>query len=292
MKPAPFAYVQAESIEHAVQALSKAGGDGKIIAGGQSLMPMMNFRLVKPAVLVDINRIPGLDSLTCEADRIRIGALVRHRMTATDPLIAEHLPVVHHAMKHVAHLTVRNRGTFCGSVCHADPAAEMPMLALLLNGTAEAVSVRGSRSLSMQDFFVGALATSLAADELVTAIEIDRLRPGTGWGFEEFARRHGDYALVAVAVTVERRQDRAAAVRIGAIGVGELPARVGNVETLLEDSDMGAAALTEAVDLLQASISPGSDLNASADYRRHLAGVLLRRAMTDAWARARELGPI
>ncbi len=130
MKPAAFDYVRAESTGHAVQALAAAGGDGKVIAGGQSLMPMMNFRLVKPSVLVDINRIPGLDAVQIRGNKIVLGALVRHRMTATDALIAQHVPVLHHAMKHVAHLTVRNRGTFCGSVCHADPAAEMPMMSL------------------------------------------------------------------------------------------------------------------------------------------------------------------
>jgi carbon-monoxide dehydrogenase medium subunit len=144
MKPASFDYVRAESVRHAVEVLGAADGDGKIIAGGQSLMPMMNFRLVKPSVLVDINHIPDVGKIQFRENRIAIGALVRHRMTATDVLIQQHIPVLHHAMKHVAHLTVRNRGTFCGSVCHADPAAEMPMMSLLLNGSIRIASPRGS----------------------------------------------------------------------------------------------------------------------------------------------------
>lgn len=288
MKPASFDYVRAESIEHAVQALAAAGGDGKVIAGGQSLMPMMNFRLVKPSVLVDINHISGLDAVQIRGDQLVLGALVRHRMTATDALIAKHIPVLHYAMRHVAHLTVRNRGTFCGSVCHADPAAEMPMMSLLLNGIVHTVSPRGERMFTAEDFFVGSLMTALESDELVTEIEIDMLPAGTGWAFEEFARRHGDYALAAVAVTMQRRDGVASDVRIGLMGVGEMPMRVKHVEAMLEGCEINARLIDEAVDALRAGLEPNSDLNASADYRRHLAGVLARRAMTDASARAKK----
>lgn len=286
MKPASFEYVRAESAEHAVQTLASAGGDGKVIAGGQSLMPMMNFRLVKPSVLVDINHIPGLDAVQIRGDKLVLGALVRHRMTATDALIAEHIPVLHHAMKHVAHLTVRNRGTFCGSVCHADPAAEMPMMSLLLNGIVRIASPRGERALAAQEFFVGSLVTALEPDELVTEIEIDKLSPDTGWGFEEFARRHGDYALAAVAATMRWRDGLASNVRIGMMGVGEMPMRAPQIEAMLEGREINSTTIREAIDALRAELEPNSDLNASADYRRHLAGVLARRAITDAWARA------
>jgi len=286
MKPASFDYVRAESVAQVVQVLAAAGGDGKVIAGGQSLMPMMNFRLVKPSVLVDINRISGLDTVQVRGDKIAIGALVRHRMTATDALIARHVPVLRHAMKHVAHLTVRNRGTFCGSVCHADPAAEMPMMSLLLNGIVHIASPRGVRLLAAQDFFVGSLVTALEPDELVTEIEIDMLSADTGWGFEEFARRHGDYALAAVAVTMQRRDGVASNVRIALMGVGEMPMRMAKIEAMLEGREVNAKLIEEAIDGLRALLDPNSDLNASADYRRHLAGALARRAVTDAWARA------
>lgn len=286
MKPASFDYVRAESAEHAVQALAAAGGDGKVIAGGQSLMPMMNFRLVKPSVLVDINRISGFDLVHLREDKLVLGALVRHRTTATDGLITKHVPVLHHAMKHVAHLTVRNRGTFCGSVCHADPAAEMPMISLLLNAKMHILSPRGERVLAAEKFFVGSLVTALEPDELVTEIEIDILPAYTGWGFEEFARRHGDYALAAAAVTMQRQDGVASNVRIGMMGVGEMPMRASRVEAMLEGREIDPGLIGEAVEALRADLEPNSDLNASADYRRHLAGVLARRAISDAWTRA------
>lgn len=286
MKPASFDYVRAESIEHAVQMLAQAGGDGKIIAGGQSLMPMMNFRLVKPSVLVDINLIPGLDRIEQRGDRLALGALVRHRITAADALIASRIPVLHHAMKHVAHLTVRNRGTFCGSVCHADPAAEMPMMTLLLNGLIHVSSERGPRAVAAQDFFVSSLVTSLAPDEMVTEIEVDTLPPRTGWAFEEFARRHGDYALAAVAVTMARRDDVASETRIALMGVGEMPMRMPELEAMIDGRNLSDTLIDEVVEALRSQIAPNSDLNGSSDYRRHLAGALARRALSDAWSRA------
>lgn len=288
MKPARFDYVRAENIAHAVEALASAGGDGKVLAGGQSLMPMMNFRLVKPSVLVDINRIPGLDEIALADGTLRLGALVRHRMTAEDALVTRHIPVLHAAMKHVAHLTVRNRGTFCGSVCHADPAAEMPMMTLLLDGTIHIASPRGARAMPARDFLVGSLATALEPDEMVTAVDLAIPADGTGWAFEEFSRRHGDYALAAVAVLMQRRDGRMHNVRIAMMGIADTALRLSDVEAVLEGREGTRAFFDEAATLLQASIEPNSDLSASADYRRHLAGALARRALADAWNRARE----
>lgn len=287
MKPAPFHYVAATSIDHAVAALVAAGGEGKVIAGGQSLMPMVNFRLVRPSVLVDINRIDGLDRIEDMGSRLRIGALVRHRVTASDPRVAQHVPVLHEAMKHVAHLTVRNRGTFCGSICHADPAAEMPMMALLLNGEVEIAGPGGStRRLPARDFLLSSLTTALASDEIVVAVEIDKLAPGTGWGFAEFARRHGDYALACVAATVARGDGGARDVRIAAMGVGDTPLRLEGAEAILEGSDFSDAAIAAAVARLRADVEPMSDLSGSADYRRHLVGELAGRVLRHAWGRA------
>ena len=288
MKPARFDYVRAESIAHAVEALAGAGGDGKVLAGGQSLMPMMNFRLVKPSVLVDVNRIPDLDRITLEAGALRLGALVRHRMTAEDALVARHIPVLHAAMKHVAHLTVRNRGTFCGSVCHADPAAEMPMMTLLLDGTIQIASPHGARAMPARDFLTGSLATALEPDEMVTGVDLAIPEDGTGWAFEEFSRRHGDYALAAVAVLMARVDGRMRNVRIAMMGIADTAIRFNEVEVALEGREGTTAAFAEAATRLQASIEPNSDLSASADYRRHLAGALARRALADAWSRARE----
>lgn len=285
MKPAPFGYVRARSVEEAADAL--ANGDARILAGGQSLMPMLNFRLVKPAVLVDINRIPGLDRIELREGRVRLGATVRHRVTATDPVIRAQTPIVHAAMQHVAHLTVRNRGTFCGSVCHADPAAEMPLMTLLLDGRIEAFSVRGRRTIAARDFFAGALLTTLEPDEMVTSITIEALPPQTGWSFQEFAKRHGDFALASVAVTLEARDGAAANVRFGAMGVGETPLRLAELETLVAGKQVSQEVLEAVESRMHDLLQPNSDIHASADYRRFLAGRLARRALAEAWDRAR-----
>lgn len=286
MKPAPFEYIAATSTAEAAQALAAANGDGKIIAGGQSLMPMINFRLVKPAVLIDINRIAGLDRIEKLGDRLRFGATVRHRMTATDALVSRHLPILHDAMHHVAHLTVRNRGTFCGSVCHADPAAEMPMMTLLLDGSITALSIRGERQIAASDFFIGSLTTALEPDEFVTSIDIDTLPPETGWGFEEFSRRHGDFALACVATTLRVVDGVARGVRFGMMGVGETPLRLPEIETRIEGEALSEALLQDVSEALKGLLHPNTDIHASADYRRHLAGALARRALRDAWRRA------
>lgn len=286
MKPAPFEYLAARSAVEAAEALAAANGDGKIIAGGQSLMPMINFRLVKPAILIDINRITGLDRIEQQGERLRIGATVRHRMTATDALVRRHVPILHDAMHHVAHLTVRNRGTFCGSVCHADPAAEMPLMTLLLDGTITALSIRGERQIAASEFFIGSLMTSLEQDEFVTSIEVDTLPPETGWGFEEFSRRHGDFALACVATTLRIIEGVARDVRFGMMGVGETPLRLPDIEALLEGQVMSETLLHEVSETLNGLLHPNTDIHASADYRRHLAGVLARRALRDAWKRA------
>ena len=289
MKPAPFDFVRPTTASEVAEALSEAGGDGMIIAGGQSLMPMINFRLVKPSVLVDINGIPSLSQIRSEGTRLRLGATVRHYMTATDPLIKERVPILHEAMHHVAHLTVRNRGTFCGSVCHADPAAEMPMMTLLLNGQITAHSVRGDRKIAADEFFTGSLMNSLDPDEFVTSIEIDTLPSNTGWGFEEFAKRHGDFALSCVATTMCMQDGLASGVRFAMMGVGETPLRLNSVETLIEGREVTPQLMSEVVELLTDTLQPNTDLHASADYRRHLSGALARRALDSAWRRAGQL---
>jgi len=290
MKPAQFDYAAPKTIEEAAALLAASNGDGKIIAGGQSLMPMINFRLVKPAILIDINRIEGLDRIELEGNRVRIGATVRHCRTATDPLISEHLPVVHEAMHHVAHMTVRNRGTFCGSVAHADPAAEMPMMTRFLDGTIVAFSVRGERRIPAAEFFVGSLVNSLEPDELVTAVEIDAIPPDAGWGFEEFAKRHGDFALACFATTLRAVGGRAKDVRVGMMGVGETPMRLREIEDILDGTDVSDVVLDEVAKRLTDILTPNTDIHASADYRRHLSGVLAKRALRAAWGRANGKG--
>jgi carbon-monoxide dehydrogenase medium subunit len=191
MKPAAFDYVVADSVEAAVAALAAAGGDAKILAGGQSLVPMLNFRLLRPSLLVDVNRIPALDYIADAGDAIRIGALTRHHRLETSPLVARDLPVVACAMRHVAHLAVRNRGTIGGSLAHADPAAELPMLALLLDATLVVAARSGRRTVAARDFFLGALTVELAQDEMLAEIVLPKLPVGCGWGFAEGARPPG-----------------------------------------------------------------------------------------------------
>jgi CO/xanthine dehydrogenase FAD-binding subunit len=286
MKPAAFEYVVAESIESAVAALAQAGGEAKIIAGGQSLVPMLNFRLLRPAILVDINRIPDLAYVREEQDAIRIGALTRHRQLETSAVIARHFPVLREAMTHVAHLAIRNRGTIGGSLSHADPAAELPMMALVLEAVLRIVSTKSVRKAAARDFFKDALSVDLADDEIVTEIMLPKLPPRPGWGFAEVSRRSGDFALAAVAVALSLADGVISEARIAMTGVAPTPRRVPEAESLLLGQRFDRAIAKQVVGLVRAAAEPQSDLHASADYRRHLVGVLAGRALIAAWHRA------
>jgi len=286
MKPAAFDYVAAETLDEAVSALARARGDGKILAGGQSLVPMLNFRLVRPSILIDINRIRDLGYVDATGDVVRIGALTRHHALETSPLIKAHLPIMTVAMQHVAHLAVRNRGTIGGSLSHADPAAELPMMAVLLDAKIKIRSLHGRRVAEARCFFTGSLTTDLKDDEIVTDVEFPRLLPNTGWAFEEVARRAGDFALAAVGVTMSVRNGTADRVRIGMTGVGETPLRASEAEGLLAGKAVDAQALEAATSAIEAAVEPNTDLHASADYRRFLVGALARRAISVAWQRA------
>jgi carbon-monoxide dehydrogenase medium subunit len=286
MKPPPFEYVVAGSVEAATAALAAADGDAKVLAGGQSLVPMLNFRLLRPAILVDINRVPGLSHIREDGDTIRVGALTRHHQLETSPVVARHFPVLSAAMGHVAHLAIRNRGTIGGSLSHADPAAELPMMALLLDATLTIVSPAGAREVAAGDFFLGALSADLEPHDLVTEIAFPKLPADTGWGFEEVARRHGDFALAAVATTLTVVNGRIADARIAVTGVDETAKRARDAEAMLAGEALTPALRDAALESIRASITPNTDLHASADYRRHLAGVLAGRALDAAWRRA------
>jgi len=288
MKPAAFDYIAADSIAMAVAALAQAGDDAKIIAGGQSLVPMLNFRMLRPSILVDINRIAGLDVIDETSDAIRIGALTRHYQLETSPLIARNLPVLSRAMTHVAHLAIRNRGTIGGSLAHADPAAELPMMALLLDAELRVASGCGERTVAARDFFLGALTVDLAPGEIITGIELPKLQPHTGWGFEEVARRHGDFALAAVAATLTVSNGAIEQARIALTGVGPTALRATKAEGLLIGHALEPDLTHRVIDAVRATIEPETDLHASSDYRRHLAGVLTGRALAAARRRANE----
>jgi carbon-monoxide dehydrogenase medium subunit len=288
MKPPPFEYLAADSVDAAVQALADSGGDGKIIAGGQSLLPMLNFRLLRPSVLVDINRIPDLAYVRDDGDRIRIGPLTRHHALEISNIVATQLPVLHEAMGYVAHLAIRNRGTIGGSLSHADPAAELPMMSLLLDARLEVQSLAGRRTIEAQDFFLGALTTALEDGEMLVEVNLPKLRKGTGWAFEEVARRSGDFALACVAVTLSHDDGKISDVRIGMMGVGETPMRATEAERLLAGQRYSDAVVAAAVEAIRVAVEPNTDLHASSAYRRHLVGILAQRAIAKAWDRAME----
>ena len=286
MKPVAFDYIMADCVDAATATLAGAGGDAKIIAGGQSLVPMLNFRLLRPSILVDINRIPGLAFIADDSNAIRIGALTRHHRLETSPVIATHLPVLACAMTHVAHLAIRNRGTIGGSLSHADPAAELPMMAVLLGAKLHIVSGRGRRIVEAGDFFRAALTVDLVEDELLTEIHLPKLPPRAGWGFEEVARRAGDFALAAVAATVTVSGVTMKEARIALTGVGPTPVRARKAEALLVGQKPEAKLMTRVIETVRAAIEPETDLHASSAYRRRLAGALARRALAAALQRA------
>ena len=288
MKPPAFDYIAADSIAMAVAALAAAGDDAKIIAGGQSLVPMLNFRMLRPSILVDINRIAGLDVIEETSGAIRVGALTRHYQLETSPLVARHLPVLSCAMTHVAHLAIRNRGTIGGSLAHADPAAEMPMMALLLDAELRVASASGERTVAARDFFLGALTVDLASGEIITEVVLPKLPPHTGWGFAEVARRHGDFALAAVAATLTVSGGAIKQARIALTGIGPTALRAHEAEGLLIGHALEPVLTSRVTEAVRATIEPETDLHASSDYRRHLAGVLTGRALAAAWRRAHE----
>jgi CO/xanthine dehydrogenase FAD-binding subunit len=286
MKPASFDYIAADSIDTAVASLAEANGDAKIIAGGQSLVPMLNFRLLRPSILVDINRIDGLAFIEETEKEIRVGALTRHHQLETSPVIARQLPVLTCAMTHVAHLAIRNRGTIGGSLAHADPAAELPMMALLLDAKLRIASASGQRVINARDFFLGALTADLGAGDMVTEIVLPKLPPRTGWGFAEVARRRGDFALAAVVATLTLSGGVIAQARIALTGVGPIALRAEAAEALLLGQALEPELTGRVIEYVRDAIVPETDLHASADYRRHLAGILTGRVLQAAWSRA------
>ncbi|WP_151448304.1 FAD binding domain-containing protein [Lacisediminimonas profundi] len=286
MKPSQFNYVRPTTLDEAIAALAAANGDGKIMAGGQSLMPMMNFRLLSPSLLIDINRIKELDFLEEHEGGLRIGALTRHHTLETSATVNRLFPVLTETMAHVAHLAIRNRGTIGGSITHADPAAELPLMMLLLEARITAVSPRGKRVIEAPDFFVAALTSDVQEDEIVTEITLPALPAGAGSAFEEVARRSGDFALAAVGVVLTVEQGRATHVRIGVMGVGDTPMRLHDAEAVLMGQACDEQTLDAVVAAVRAAVQPDGDLHASGDYRRHLVGVLARRVVKTAWSRA------
>ncbi|MBR0755664.1 FAD binding domain-containing protein [Bradyrhizobium jicamae] len=283
MKPAKFEYVAPATVDAAVEALRAANGEGKVLAGGQSLLPLLNFRMTRPAVLVDLNGIKDLSFIELRGDRVAIGALTRHREIEQSPLIGSKLPVMAAAMRYVAHLAIRNRGTIGGSLSHADPAAELPMLSLFYGASLLVQGPSGRRTVAAEDFFVDALTNCLEPEEIVVEIEFPILQHD-GWAFEEVARRFGDFALASIAVSVRRRASTIEDVRVAVMGVADTPLRLKEVEAKLRDIAIDNQTPDRFSGLVTSCVSANGDLHASAEYRHHLLGRLARRAMQTALA--------
>lgn len=283
MKPAKFDYVSPSTVEAAVEALVASKGEGKVLAGGQSLLPLLNFRMARPAVLVDLNRIKGLSYIEDRGNRIAIGALTRHRELEHSPLIASKLPVISGAMRHVAHLAIRNRGTIGGSLSHADPAAELPMLAAFYEAEISVQGPAGRRTIAPGEFFVDALTNCLEPEEIVVEIEFPILKQD-GWAFEEVARRFGDFALASIAVSVLRGPSGLEAARVAVMGVADTPKRLREAEDALVAMELDDRTPDRFSEIVISQVSPNDDLHASADYRRHLLTQLAKRALQAALA--------
>jgi CO/xanthine dehydrogenase FAD-binding subunit len=286
MKPAAFDYVVPESLDAAVAALAAANGEGKVMAGGQSLMPLLNFRMTRPSVVVDLLRIPGLASIEKKGDTVAIGALTRHADLEFSDLIAAKLPVMAAAMPHVAHLAIRNRGTIGGSLSHADPAAELPMLAVFYGATIKAQGLGGRREIAAEDFFVSALTNCLEAEEIVFEIDFPILKGHTGWAFEEVARRFGDFALASIAVSFALLDGAIADARVAVMGVADTPLRLRKAEDALNGAKGTAEDESRFAKVVRASVSPSDDIHVSAAYRENLIGALAEKAFAAAWTRA------
>jgi carbon-monoxide dehydrogenase medium subunit len=289
VKPAPFLYFAPRSVEEALALLAEHGDDAKVLAGGQSLVPTMNFRLAQPTVLVDLNRVEGISEIGTAGDGgVCIGAMVRQRHVETSSLVARDAPLVHSTMPFIAHPQIRNRGTFGGSLAHADPAAELPAVCLALGARFRVRSQGGGeRSLEAEEFFTGLFSTDLGPDELLVEVHLPPPSVRSGWSFQEVSRRHGDYALVGVAVTVTlSAAGRCEAAKIVLLSVGEGPVEARSATELLVGEELGKGAFEAAAAAVASEIDPPSDIHASSDFRRHLAAVLTRRTLAEAAGRA------
>ena len=290
MKPAPFKYYAPTAVEEALAHLAEYGWDAKVLAGGQSLIPMMNFRLAQPSVLVDLNNIPDLFYIRPDENGgLLVGAMTRQNQVEHSRLVAERAPLIQGAMPQLATPQIRSRGTFGGSIAHADPSAELVAASVVLDGRFRLRSHSGERWVPAEEFFVGMFTTLLEPEDLLVEIALPSMPPRSGWSFLEVARRHHDFALVGVTavVTLDGR-DRCQQARLVLFSVGDGPVLArGAAKALIGQSPTPEAIRAAAETAATADIDPGSDIHASAEYRRHLAAVLSRRALTQAFERAK-----
>jgi len=286
MKPAPFEYFAPNSVEEALALLAEHGYEAKVLAGGQSLIPTMNFRLAQPAVLVDLNRVSELFYIDPypKSDGVTIGAMTRESQVEHSSLVAERAPLVSEAMPHIAHEQIRHRGTFGGCMAHADPAAELPTVAVALKANMKVRNQSGERWIPSEEFFLSLFTTAMMPDELLVEVAIPPLPPRTGYSFMEVARRHGDYALIGVATTVTlNSKNECEEARLVYVNGGDHPFNAQAATGLLKGQALTSDAIEAAAETAAAQdVEPPTDIHASADYRRHLVKVLTRRSLTQA----------
>jgi len=285
MKLPAFEYACPATLAEAVALLAAHDGDAKALAGGQSLVPMLAFRVASPALLVDLRRLPGFKEITISDAGVRLGAMVRWRDILDDARLATAFPLLVAAVKHVAHYQIRNRGTVGGSIAHADPAAEMPGIVVACDAEIAVTGKAGARTIAAKDFFVSALTTALEPDEIITEIRFPAWPAARRFGFEEFALRRGDFAIAAAAVFYDvDASGRAANAHVGVIGVGDRPARLPSVEAVLNGARVDADVIAKAAAATSAAVTPQDDIHASAAYRRSLVGTMVERALATAAA--------
>lgn len=285
MKPPKFDYHAPATVDEAIALLTRYGDDAKLLAGGQSLMPLLNFRLTRPAALIDLNRVEGLAGIREVDGQVRFGAMTRQRAIEFSAVVARRLPLLVEATKLVGHLPIRSRGTIGGSIAHADPAAEYPTVLAALDGDVVLRGPRGERVVKPADFFQTYLTTSLGRDELLTEVRLPAMDGKAGWAFEEFSRRQGDFAIVGIAAVVAGDGARCTMARLATAGAGPVPVRLRAAEQVLEAQGLGDAAIEAAAARAAETVEPDSDLHASAAYRKNLTRVLTERAVRRAVTR-------
>lgn len=292
MKIPPVEYRRAHDSQEATALLAYAGEDAKILAGGQSLVPLMSFRLARPSVLIDLNPAQDMAYVREQNGHLAIGAMTRQRTLERDDLVRRLMPLLPAVLSHVGHVTNRNRGTIGGSIAHADPGAELPTLLMALGGEVVVKSQTGTRTLTAAELFIGPLMTSLAFDEVITEVRLPKLPDNTGIGVEELARRHGDFAIAAAVVAVHLDPTgRLDLVRIGVGGVGSTPLRLLDAEGQLAGATGTAAELAAAAEAAWNAVDPMDDVHASSSYRKDMVRVLVRRALESALSEVKERQP-
>jgi CO/xanthine dehydrogenase FAD-binding subunit len=287
MKPSPFEYHSPRETDEVLSVLAEHGDDAKVLAGGQSLVPLLNFRLAAPAHLVDINRVGALSYVRRSEGVLRIGAGTRQAALEGSGIASKHWPLLTGALHWVAHPQIRNRGTVGGSLAHADPAAELPIAAAALDVRFHVRSTRGDRTIGWRDFFVTHLTTSMEADELLVEVEVPPLPEGTGWAFTEFSRRHGDFALGGAAVLLSMDGPNCSEARIALLGAADTPLRADAAERALAGGPVDESSAAEAARLAVADIDPTGDIHGGSEYRKNLIEAMVRRGLLEAAGRAR-----